>query len=124
MVDLNYLKDINDAYGHDVGDMAIIKLVSMICETFTLSPVYRVGGDEFVVICRGKDFIRISYLISVFKTKVAESSNGVETHDGEHISAAIGYSLFDKTKDKGVCDVFKRADKAMYENKREIKEGK
>ena len=47
-----------------------------------------------------------------------------EIHDSNHISAAIGYSIFDKSKDKCVNDVFKRADKAMYENKREIKKDK
>ena len=124
MVDLNYLKDVNDVFGHDEGDMAIINLTKIVCEIFTLSPVYRVGGDEFVVICRGKDYSRISHLVSHFKKKIEESSKGSEVHDSKHISAAIGYSSFDKAKDKSVNDVFKRADKAMYENKREIKEGK
>jgi len=121
MVDLNYLKEVNDVYGHDEGDMALIKLVSMICEVFSLSPVYRVGGDEFVAICRGKDYQRLERLIESFKKMTEESTKGSDVHDSKHISAAVGYSLFDKNKDKSVNDVFKRADKAMYENKREMK---
>ena len=124
MIDLNYLKDVNDVFGHDEGDMAIINLTKIVCDVFTLSPVYRVGGDEFVVICRGKDYSRISQLVSTFKKRIEETSKGTKIHDGTHISAAIGYSSFDKSSDKGVNDVFKRADKAMYENKREIKEDK
>lgn len=124
MVDLNYLKDINDVFGHDDGDMAIIKTCSLVCEIFSLSPVYRIGGDEFVAICRGKDYAKISQLVSTFKKRIAEISGGSEIHDSKHISAAIGYSLFDKKSDKCVNDVFKRADKAMYENKREMKNAK
>ena len=124
MIDLNYLKEVNDTFGHDTGDVALIKLASMICDTFSFSPVYRVGGDEFVAICRGKDYQRITSLILAFKKKVEESVAGSDVHDGDHISAAIGYAIFDEKIDKTVDNVFKRADKAMYENKREIKEGK
>ena len=124
MVDLNYLKEVNDTYGHDTGDIALIKLATMICDTFTLSPVYRVGGDEFVVICRGKDYLRISQLVEAFKHKVLESIKDSDIHDGEHISAAVGYSTFNQSDDKNVDDVFKRADKEMYENKRDMKNEK
>ena len=124
MIDLNYLKEVNDAYGHDTGDVALIKLASMICDTFTLSPVYRVGGDEFVVICRGKDYQRIMSLVLAFKKKVEESIADSDIHDGDHISAAIGYAIFDQKIDRTVSNVFKRADKAMYENKREMKREK
>ena len=124
MVDLNYLKEVNDTYGHDTGDVALIKLASMICETFALSPVYRVGGDEFVVICRGKDYHRIMNLIMSFKKKINDSISDSDKHDGDHISAAVGYAVYDEKIDKTVSNVFKRADKAMYENKREMKQGK
>ena len=121
MIDLNYLKDVNDTFGHDTGDIALIKLAQMICDIFTLSPVYRVGGDEFVVICRGKDYQKITNLVLEFKKKTEESAGDNSKHDGDHISAAIGYAIFDLKIDKTVDNVFKRADKAMYENKREIK---
>ena len=121
MIDLNYLKEVNDTFGHDTGDVALIRLASMICSVFAYSPVYRVGGDEFVVICRGKDYQKITNLILSFKKKIDESMDGTGLHDGEHISAAIGYAIFDEKIDKTVDNVFKRADKAMYENKREIK---
>ena len=121
MVDLNYLKEINDSFGHDAGDISLIRLTSMICDTFALSAVYRVGGDEFVAICRGKDYKNIDRLVDIFKAKVKESTEIYKVLDPERISAAIGYSLFDPEKDKCVDDVFKRADKAMYQNKREMK---
>ena len=121
MADLNYLKDTNDTYGHDTGDIALIKLSEMICETFKFSPVYRIGGDEFVVISRGKDYQKVAKLVEELKRKIIKSIKNSELHDAEHISAAVGYSIFDPKEDKTVDDVFRRADKEMYVNKREIK---
>ena len=121
MVDLNYLKNINDDYGHDSGDTALIKLCNLICATFTHSPVFRVGGDEFVVIVRTVDYERVEKLINEFNTKIDELSHDDYLLPAEKISAAIGFSRFDKKTDKCVDDVFKRADKAMYERKRSMK---
>ena len=118
MIDLNYLKDTNDTYGHDTGDIALIKLAELVCETFKFSPVYRVGGDEFVVISRSKDYLRVDKLVDELKKKTNKS---IDVHDGENISAAIGFSTYNPQVDKSVDDVFKRADKAMYEHKRQIK---
>ena len=118
MADLNYLKDTNDTYGHDTGDIALIKLSEMICETFKFSPVYRIGGDEFVVISRSKDYLRVDKLVEELKRKTNKS---IDVHDGENISAAVGFSTYNPEVDKSVDDVFKRADKAMYEHKRLLK---
>ena len=122
MIDLNYLKNINDEYCHDAGDVVLIKLASLICEIFAHSPVYRVGGDEFVVISSGKDYKNIALLVDRFNTRIEQSTHDQTVEKYERISAAIGYSTFDKKKDKCVDDVFKRADKAMYIRKHQMKE--
>ena len=122
MIDLNYLKDTNDNYGHDAGDEALIKLANTICLVFKHSPVYRVGGDEFIVVLRNDDFINHEALIEEFKERITTINNNDNLELHERISAAIGYSEFDKSKDKCVDDVFKRSDKAMYKHKKEMKE--
>ena len=53
MADLNGLKKMNDRYGHDKGDQYIKGTCEMISDVFSHSPVYRVGGDEFVIILEG-----------------------------------------------------------------------
>ena len=118
MVDLNYLKDTNDTYGHDTGDIALIKLAELICDTFKFSPVYRVGGDEFVVISRSKDYLRVDKLVEELKRKANKKT---DDRDRESVSAAVGFSTYNPQVDKSVDDVFKRADKAMYEHKRQLK---
>ena len=122
MIDLNYLKNTNDEYGHDAGDEALIKLANIICLTFAHSPVYRIGGDEFVVLLRDGDYKKSKELIAEFNERIADSINNIKLPNYERVSAAIGYSEFDSKKDKTVDDVFRRADKAMYQRKHQMKE--
>ena len=56
MVDLNNLKKINDNYGHENGNHYIIGACKIIGDVYRHSPVYRVGGDEFVVVLQGDDY--------------------------------------------------------------------
>ena len=121
MVDLNYLKNINDEYGHDNGDIALIKVSTIICGIFAHSPVFRLGGDEFVIILRNKDYGNAKTLIQEFNDKIDGLVKDEDLLPYEQVSAAIGYSKYDDEKDTCVDDVFKRADKAMYTRKREMK---
>ena len=117
MVDLNFLKRTNDTYGHEKGNISIRRLCNLVCEVFEHSPVFRIGGDEFVVILRNRDYRNVDQLIVSFNDHLAKLQNDSTLQPWEQISAAIGYAKFDKTVDKTVEDVFKRADKAMYDNK-------
>ena len=114
MIDLNYLKKINDTFGHDKGDVAIMKLCWAICEVFAHSPVFRTGGDEFVVILKGHDYDHIEELEKKFYETL---KNGQTDKPEECISAALGYALFEVGRDHSYQDVFKRADSAMYKAK-------
>lgn len=121
MIDLNYLKIINDEYGHRSGDAALIKLSNLICTIFAHSPVYRIGGDEFVVLLRNIDFDRADILIAEFNAKIEGLSKDEYLLPAERISAAIGYSIYNPETDNSVDDIFKRADQAMYQRKHEMK---
>ena len=120
MIDLNYLKTINDTNGHKVGDDSLKKLVKAICSTFHRYRVYRVGGDEFVVIIRNIKEDKVKVLIKQFYEKIDEL-NQKEFLSSQEISAAIGYAQFDEKHDQNVDDVYKRADRTMYYNKFEMK---
>lgn len=123
MIDLNYLKIINDEKGHDAGDVALIKLANITCDIFAHSPVYRTGGDEFVVILRKVDYDNRYELINKFNSEIDKLSQNHHVNS-EKVSAAIGLAEFNPETDKDVDDVFKRADKAMYERKHQMKKGK
>ena len=121
MIDLNDLKLINDEFGHDSGNISLIKLAKLICDSFKHSIVYRVGGDEFVAILKDEDFKNSSKIIEDFRKKIYEISKDEGLSFPERISAAIGYAEYDKKNDYSVDDTFKRADKNMYLNKHEMK---
>ena len=121
MIDLNDLKVVNDECGHSAGDIALMKLSSVICGVFVHSPVFRVGGDEFVVLLQNNDYRRIDKLVEEFDKKISDLQNDEYLRDFEKISAAIGYAKYNPEIDKTVQDVFNRADEAMYNKKREMK---
>lgn len=54
--DVNNLKAVNDLYGHKEGDAYIKRACARICGVFSHSPVFRIGGDEFVAILSGEDY--------------------------------------------------------------------
>ena len=119
MVDLNNLKMINDQYGHDKGNIAICNLCRVICEVFVHSPVFRIGGDEFVVILQHHDYENLDELKAAFEREMKKFSS--RTEPWESISAAAGYACYDPALDKDVESVFNRADHEMYERKKQMK---
>ncbi len=121
MIDLNYLKMINDDFGHVEGDQALIRLGKLIQKTFVHSPAYRIGGDEFVVILKEKDYENAEALIQNFNDEVSSPLNNDESQLTKTVSAALGYAPFDPSQDTCVEDVFKRADNLMYSQKKNMK---
>ena len=118
--DLNQLKKTNDTYGHYVGDKLIVTAAKVILDVFKSSPVFRIGGDEFLAILRHGDLEDCEKLFIQLDLECANTF--VEEKSKIPISIARGFARFDSDKDLHFNDVFKRADYAMYENKRKSKE--
>ena len=113
--DVNGLKKINDTLGHKAGDEYIREACKMVCDIFQHSPVFRVGGDEFVVILQGRDYsIRRELMIAMHESSVDHISSG-----GAVVSA--GCSEYRPGEDAGAHVVFERADALMYEEKQRLK---
>ena len=121
MCDLNYLKHINDNLGHMAGDEAIQKTASILCKAFPLSTVFRIGGDEFAVIPTGLDYARIDEKLDALK-EMLESQRNISDNYLERISLAFGCAVFERGEDTSYQEVFERADKIMYEEKKKIHE--
>ena len=121
MIDLNFLKKINDNFGHDKGNIALKRVCEIVCSTFEHSPVYRIGGDEFVVILKGRDFKNYLILKEEFNEKLDKLEENELLEPWEKVSAAIGIAIYDKSIDSNVMNVFKRADQIMYECKKKMK---
>ena len=121
MIDLNFLKRINDTYGHDKGNVSIKLLCDMVCNIFVHSPVFRIGGDEFVVILENDDFIHREERFKELQDMIGKTSADDSLPVWERISAAAGMAIFDPDIDHNIDNVFKRADQTMYENKKKMK---
>ena len=116
--DINDLKKVNDTQGHKAGDEYIKASAKLLCDTFVHSPVFRIGGDEFVIFLRSDDYINRRKLIADLKQTVINNQKS-----GQGPVIAIGTADYNQDTDSNVNDVFERADEAMYENKRWIKGG-
>ena len=121
MFDCDDLKTVNDLYGHDKGDLYLKTASRMICKVFQHSPVFRIGGDEFVVILRNDDYRYREELVAAFEKASAESCVMNENR-WEQVSVAIGIAAYDPALDHSVTDTMRRADKVMYLNKRKKKQ--
>ena len=114
--DVNDLKTINDEKGHDKGDAYIINTVKVIDEKLGgYGPLYRIGGDEFASLIVGKDEIEIERVMEDLRT---ENRKVLDDHP---FSCACGAAFYIKGIDWTMRDVFKRADDAMYEEKKRQK---
>ncbi len=115
MCDINSLKIINDTHGHKAGDEAIILFAQVLQDVFDkYGKIYRIGGDEFVVLIENLDRSLVDALIAEFNKELALRAQGREYR----VAGAIGVSVFDDQRDSVLEDTIKRADELMYKNKR------
>ena len=121
MADLNYLKKINDNYGHERGNQYIFGACRELCLVFSHSPIFRVGGDEFVILLEKLDYLNRNTLLSDLELIFADKANDESKEPWERYSVALGLAVYDPSIDSSIEDVFKRADKAMYQNKLQMK---
>ena len=115
--DINNLKAVNDLYGHKEGDVCIRNACARICRTFSHSPVFRIGGDEFVVILSGEDFEQRTKLMEQINELPADRT---KIRIGETVAA--GMVEYDQEHHSSLLSVFEEADRAMYERKQVLKE--
>ncbi len=118
--DINGLKQVNDNFGHDFGDILIIDCSKLICKSFKRSPVYRIGGDEFVVILENDDLEHYQERLEDFQREIEEANR--TSNVGFKISIARGIAIYNSGTDLVFANVFKRADEAMYQNKQIMKQ--
>ncbi|MBR4905160.1 MAG: diguanylate cyclase [Selenomonadaceae bacterium] len=118
LFDVNFLKKVNDKYGHQAGNQLIRHASRVICKVFEHSPVYRVGGDEFVAILEHEDYENREELLRRFDVKIAEESFEV-AGDTITLSVARGLSVYEQGMEFSA--VAKKADAIMYNHKSAIK---
>lgn len=117
MFDCNKLKDINDQYGHECGDVYLQTASRLICQIYDHSPVFRVGGDEFVVLLQDRDYENREQLLAEFDSSKDEI-NARTSNRWQQVDIAKGMATYRCGEDSTVEEVLRRADVRMYEDKR------
>lgn len=105
-IDLNGLKEINDRMGHNAGDALLKACAKTIQSSMGAENFYRVGGDEFVVIC-------LNVEKAVFKAMIKKLREDLRDNECE---AAVGYQWADSCRQ--LKAIVKAADQYMYEDKK------
>ena len=117
MIDINYLKRINDTYGHEQGNQYLYGAAKLIKKVFGEDYTYRIGGDEFVVILEGKAQEGAEERIREFKEETVRLQADDSLQPWEKVSAAVGMAKYEKGRDASTEEVLRRADEAMYRQK-------
>jgi len=112
LFDIDFFKQINDDFGHNIGDEVLIKLSSLISNTIRMSDdIYRIGGEEFVIIAKDLD----KKTIVSFANKLRKSVKNFDFGLSRSITVSFGITLYQKGDSED--SIFKRADKALYISK-------
>lgn len=119
MCDLNYLKIINDTCGHQEGDKVLRRAAHLLCMAFPMSSVFRIGGDEFVVLPSGIEYAKLEDHLENLRLLLEEERDSSDKLE-QRVSISVGCAVFDREKDKSYKEVFERADELMYEGKQKI----
>jgi diguanylate cyclase (GGDEF)-like protein len=129
-LDMDNFKPLNDAHGHDVGDMLLQEVARRLTQCVRqIDTVARFGGDEFVVVLgeldAGRDAACLQAALVAGKIRYAleqpyeltvAHDEGADTHVQHRCTSSIGISMFPAPGDTA-DDILKRADTAMYRAK-------
>ena len=116
--DIDLLKEVNDSYGHASGDMIIRSAAAVISRVFGKENVYRIGGDEFLVITEAEEEAALEEKIARVETAATAFRMPEKRLDGK-LSLSGGGAVHFVGDPGSVQDVFVRADEAMYARKNE-----
>ena len=104
--DINGLKAVNDTQGHLAGDRLICSIAGILEDFADADHVFRMGGDEFLLIREGMDEAGARLLVQQIKN----------TCRAEGVSLSLGYTI-DSGNTEDADEILRKADQSMYEDK-------
>lgn len=119
-IDINGLKSVNDALGHEAGDELILSVIAGIKNNIRTNDfIARLGGDEFLIIFEGLDEIKSEEIWERIKKEYNEVN---DTEERKYIiSVSHGIEVFRCDSNRFIDEIVNHADEKMYNEKREIK---
>ena len=120
IVDVDKFKEVNDTWGHDVGDRVLKRVAQILRKSFrSVDVICRVGGDEFVVLMTRAD----SSMKQLVMNKIGAANMELQNPEDDlpKVSLSVGAAFSDRKNPKG--DLFKDADTALYRVKQAGRNG-
>ncbi len=115
--DLDNMKRINDTWGHQEGDLALIDASKMLTKVYRESDIIaRIGGDEFVVIPVGISGDNVE--INIDRLEKAIELHNLKSNRKYQLSISAGIAFYDPANPCSINELLDEADKSMYERKR------
>lgn len=113
LIDVDVFKSINDTYGHEVGDQALIKVAQLLSQSFrTADYVLRIGGDEFAVVMEKMQ----SEKKQIISDKIDKINWELQHPVGDFpkYSVSVGAAFSENGYED---EIFRQADRALYHTK-------
>ncbi len=119
VTDIDFFKSINDTYGHDAGDRVLKEFGERIKEDArSMDLICRFGGEEFVIVMPDTDRSKAYAVAERLRKSIADQPFQVEEGVEVEVTASMGISTLEDHNDTPQT-LFKRADKAVYQAKRD-----
>lgn len=116
--DLDNFKEINDTFGHQEGDAALIVAADILKSTYRESDIIaRIGGDEFVVFPVGNDETNVNLIVARLQKNI--NAFNAKTDRGYTLSMSVGVAPYDPEYFHTIDGLLAEADKLMYTQKRQ-----
>jgi diguanylate cyclase (GGDEF)-like protein len=120
MIDIDNFKNINDTYGHSIGDRVIIKLAKTLFRLKRESDITcRYGGEEFIMLLPNTSIRGASVYSEKIRKKVEDTTVEIEEEITITFTISLGVTQIDFINDKNIETVINRADEALYKAKKE-----
>lgn len=117
-IDVNGFKSINDGKGHKFGDQVLVRCAQTVQTYFAkYGFAYRVGGDEFCIICRNMKPVVVEAMFENIEIDLSD----LRIQIGNTKLLSYGVCEYDPSKDESIYNVVSQADVAMYEYKSNLK---
>ncbi|ANS75897.1 hypothetical protein AWM70_15960 [Paenibacillus yonginensis] len=115
LLDIDHFKNINDRYGHDIGDEALRHLVA-VCRSLVHEemPFGRYGGEEFVICLPGRNLDQAGYIAEMIRKGIEDSPLATPS---QQLPITASFGVADETCGQTLEEMLSEADKALYQSK-------
>ena len=115
VLDIDHFKQVNDTFGHGVGDRVLMKVAALIKEVVRDDIIGRFGGEEFIVVLKGESKINAIKISERIRSHIANCNMNEIDGELDGVSVSIGVTMV--KSEESFRSAFERADRALYQAK-------